>query len=239
MSRSLYEILGVAQSASDAEIRAAFEQLTRQHETRAPGTTSADTNVQNKKLDEAYRTFSDRARRCAYDASLQKDIAPPRLEIAIRKARWSPHKILLIVIGVLISMGLTLDIGFSLLNDRTTGRAVAEAQESIVRLREYELEMGRRSLDDITADQQVDEKHRLEYEAQGREDALEASRRYAASISDARIRAEEQAKSQAHQQAEHQRAEEQRRKDEAEVTIQRQLAAEKERLRELESSNSR
>ena len=131
MSPSLYELLGLTQSASDAEILTAFQQLRQRHATRSSGISASDAKIEIEKLDEAYRTLSDYGRRSAYDASLQTDIAPPRLEIAIREPRWSSHKILLIVIGVLITMGLTLDISFSLLNNRTTASAEAEAHEGM------------------------------------------------------------------------------------------------------------
>ena len=52
------------------------------------------------------------------------------------------QKTLLLIIGSLIAIGMTIQIGFMLMSYRYANNSLAEAQENKVRLREYEMEMG-------------------------------------------------------------------------------------------------
>ncbi len=236
MANTLYDLLEVPHDASDAAIQKAFHRLTQQHASRVSDSDLADTDTTIKMIIEAYSTLSDYERRSVYDASLLPQIIPARIEVEIQEPRWSPQKILLMVIGTIIAIGLTIQIGFMLLSYRHSDGSLAEAQQAKVQLREYEMEMGPPRTDsEIEEQRRVEEQRRLAEEARQREHALEESRRYAASISDARISAEESAK----QQAEYAQAEQQRRKEEEELAIRNRLEAEKERLRELESQNRR
>jgi molecular chaperone DnaJ len=64
--RDYYEILGVARTASDAEMKAAFRKLAVQcHPDRNPGDHQAEGRF--KELNEAYRTLADPQKRAAYD----------------------------------------------------------------------------------------------------------------------------------------------------------------------------
>lgn len=239
MSQSLYDLLEIPQNAGDTEILAAFQRLTQRYATQASGLSAADTDSQIRMTREAYVTLSDYARRSAYDASLSANTPPTRLEVAIHEPRWSAKKIMLILIGSLIVIGMALQIGFMLLNSRHADSSLAEVQESIVRMREHEIKMEQTMLSGEFAGQQTEDERRLEYAAQQRASALEESRRYAASITDALTDARISADAQAKQQAEDARAEQQRSKDEAEAAIRNRLEAEKERLHELESQNNR
>jgi molecular chaperone DnaJ len=64
--RDFYEVLGVARSVSDAELKAAFRKLAMQcHPDRHPGDKQAEARF--KELNEAYQHLSDAQKRAAYD----------------------------------------------------------------------------------------------------------------------------------------------------------------------------
>jgi curved DNA-binding protein CbpA len=64
--RDFYETLGVARTASDAELKAAFRKAAMQcHPDRHPGDKQAETRF--KEINEAYQHLSDSQKRAAYD----------------------------------------------------------------------------------------------------------------------------------------------------------------------------
>src|SRR3712207_4186473 len=64
--RDYYEVLGVAKTASEAEMKSAFRNLAMQyHPDRNPGDHEAE--VKFKEINEAYQTLSDGQKRAAYD----------------------------------------------------------------------------------------------------------------------------------------------------------------------------
>src|SRR6478735_59380 len=64
--RDYYEVLGVAKTATDAEMKSAFRKLAMQyHPDRNPGDHEAE--VKFKEINEAYQTLSDGQKRAAYD----------------------------------------------------------------------------------------------------------------------------------------------------------------------------
>src|SRR5437773_6059463 len=66
MPRDPYEVLGVARSASDDDIKKAYRKLARQfHPDRNPGDKQAETRF--KEVQEAYDILSDKDKRSQYD----------------------------------------------------------------------------------------------------------------------------------------------------------------------------
>ena len=64
--RDYYEILGVARTATEAEMKAAFRKSAMQcHPDRHPGDSAAE--MKFKELNEAYQSLSDPQKRPAYD----------------------------------------------------------------------------------------------------------------------------------------------------------------------------
>lgn len=64
--RDFYEILGVARTATEADLKSAFRKLALQcHPDRNPGDREAETKF--KELNEAYQSLSDPQKRAAYD----------------------------------------------------------------------------------------------------------------------------------------------------------------------------
>jgi molecular chaperone DnaJ len=64
--RDYYETLGVAKTASEAELKSAFRKLAmKYHPDKNPG--DKDAEVQFKEINEAYQTLSDAQKRAAYD----------------------------------------------------------------------------------------------------------------------------------------------------------------------------
>jgi molecular chaperone DnaJ len=64
--RDYYEVLGVARTASEAEMKSAFRKLAmKYHPDKNPG--DKDAEIRFKELNEAYQTLSDGQKRAAYD----------------------------------------------------------------------------------------------------------------------------------------------------------------------------
>jgi DnaJ-class molecular chaperone len=70
VSENYYQILGVKEGASQAEIKAAFRSLAKKyHPDRNPGNKSAESRF--KRISEAYETLSDQKKRSEYDNQLK------------------------------------------------------------------------------------------------------------------------------------------------------------------------
>ena len=64
--RDYYEILGVARTADDKEIKSAFRKLAKElHPDRNPGDAEAERKF--KEINEAYEILKDQQKRAAYD----------------------------------------------------------------------------------------------------------------------------------------------------------------------------
>ena len=64
--RDFYELLGVARTATDAELKSAFRKAALQcHPDRHPG--DKDAEAKFKEINEAYQWLSDAQKRAAYD----------------------------------------------------------------------------------------------------------------------------------------------------------------------------
>ncbi len=249
MKKTLYEILGVVPSADDAAIAAAYRRLTQQHAALA-SRMDPDADIQIKLIKEAYSTLSDYGRRSSYDASLMARANPTRVAVEIHEPR-SFQKTLLLIIGSLIAIGMTIQIGFMLMSYRYANNSLAEAQENKVRLREYEMEMGApKSASEIEAQRLAaeqrreeqalsTEQRRLANEERERERKLEEERRYASRISDERIHTEEQAQRKTEYEKKRVEQDEIQRKQQEEYAAKRQIENEKRRLQELQSQNQR
>lgn len=75
MSRDLYEVLGVARSASAADIKSAFRKLARKyHPDVNPGDAQAEERF--KEINHAYEVLSDDAKRAHYDQTGSTDPIP-------------------------------------------------------------------------------------------------------------------------------------------------------------------
>ncbi|WP_156362660.1 hypothetical protein [Xylophilus sp. Leaf220] len=75
---SLYEVLGVAPDASDADIRTAYERRCEALNTAAPGEVPADRDLQRKVLTLAFRTLASPTERAAYNARMS---TPPSVPV--------------------------------------------------------------------------------------------------------------------------------------------------------------
>lgn len=226
-----YDELGVAANAAQDEIQPAYERLLRHLSSGEHGLPQDEARRRIERLNQAYWMLSERARRAGYDAMLASNDGSIQLAVEIREPRWTPQKILLIVIGGLIAAGLALQIIFSLYSWHRA-RQIMEDPSGF---------MERRSPEEIAAEQEREEKRareaeeqrlaaeerRLEYERKEaerkRERELEENRRYADQVSRDLRRAEEQAKREAD--AERRRAEQEERA---------RLEAEKRRAEQLQ-----
>lgn len=216
MKKTLYEILGVTPSATDADIKAAYQRLLQRLESGDSGLDYAEANFQLSLAKQAYWTLSDNMRRSAYDATLAMPldmplIEPPDLKIRIsNKSRLVPPRLLVSVIGGLFALGILIQIAFSAMshNPALKDENGVSLTEKKVALKEYEMTHGASSPSEIAATQIREEEARLKAEerreAYAREAAerrqnreLEESRRYAARVSQDLQAAEEQVRREA------------------------------------------
>jgi len=79
---SLYDVLGVPESAGIAEIRAAYRRLARTYHPDRTGGGGAGDDSAMARLNEAYRVLGDPGRRADYDRSRRASAAAPRPFVA-------------------------------------------------------------------------------------------------------------------------------------------------------------
>lgn len=219
--KNFYEELDLAVSASAEDIQAAYERLLSHLTSGRHGLTQEEAGRRINRLNQAYWTLSDPARRAGYDVALASPDDDIQFAVEIREARWTPQKILLIVIGSLIAIGMAIQIVFTLYS-HYRARQFIEAQSSFAATRnqdeitEARDEAYRRQAEEnrLAAEERRLERERQEIERRQQRE-LEENRRYAAQVSSDLHRAEEQAKREAER--EQRRAEqEERMRDEAE-----------------------
>jgi hypothetical protein len=85
MARTHYEVLGVSQDATVAEVRAAYRSAARDHHPDAGG--DAD---RMRQLNAAWRVLGDPTRRAAYDRALTRPAAPGPAEAPRGRPEWAP-----------------------------------------------------------------------------------------------------------------------------------------------------
>ena len=84
--RDFYETLGVAKTATDAELKSAFRKAAMQcHPDRHPGDKQAEARF--KELNEAYQHLSDAQKRAAYDRYGHAAFDQGRHERRLRRRR--------------------------------------------------------------------------------------------------------------------------------------------------------
>lgn len=242
MKRTFYDILGVARTASDEEIEAAFRQGLLRLESDGSGLNHGDAALASNLLKQAYWTLSDNMRRAAYDASLAAPIPDmPEIKVRVRREpRLVPGRLLVTTIGGLLAFIILSQLALSFVNRERAIDAAALAQKK-TEFREYEMSNGVSSPGEIAAHARREEERRQEADRRREEDArrelehrqareLDESRRYAASVSRDLRDAEEQArraaeyeKARAEEEERARREREQYRQDEQRRMWQRQL----------------
>lgn len=198
--KTFYEVLELDVSASTQDIQAAYERLLSHLTSGGHGLTQEEAGRQINRLNHAYWTLSDPARRAGYDTAFATSGDDIKFAVEIREARWTPQKILLIVIGSLIALGMAIQIGFTLYS-HYRAKQIMENQERFVETRqrdelaEAQREERRRQAEEyrLAAEERRQERERQETERR-QERELEENRRYAAQVSSDLRRAEEQAK---------------------------------------------
>lgn len=202
MKKNFYEELELDVSASAEDIQAAYERLLSYLTSGGHGLTQEEARRQINRLNHAYWTLSDQTRRSGYDAALASADSDIQFAVEIRETRWTPQKILLIIIGSLIAIGMAIQITFTLYS-YYRARQLMENPESFAETRnqsefsEAQEEERRQAEENRLAE----EERRMERERQEaerkQERELEENRRYAAQVSSDLHRAEERAKREA------------------------------------------
>lgn len=104
--QTLYDVLGVSQTASATEIRTAYRELaTRYHPDRHDGNTLADLATEKlASINAAYEVLSDPQRRAAYDAELAQNSPQPgprpRAEVVLVRA-----VVVIVALVILVRVG--------------------------------------------------------------------------------------------------------------------------------------
>ena len=148
---TLYDLLGLTPSATEADIHAAHIRLVRHYQSGPHGLAPMDADNQIKVIKEAWWILSDPARRATYDASLVQtrpetvpvqaqaplaDLIQP-LKVEISDVKWTPGRVMLSIIGGLMIVGMVIQIFFSLFAFKNAGRVASgevavEAQQRAI-----------------------------------------------------------------------------------------------------------
>ncbi|PWB48040.1 MAG: hypothetical protein C3F18_11815 [Nitrosomonadales bacterium] len=203
MKKNSYEELELDVSASAEDIQATYERLLSHLTSGRHGLTQEEAGRRINRLNHAYWTLSGQARRAGYDAALAPPDTDIQFAVEIRETRWTPQKILLIIIGSLIAIGMAIQITFTLYS-YYRARQIMENQESFAETRnrseftEAQEEERRRQAEEnrLAEEERLLERERQEAERK-QERELEENRRYAAQVSSDLHRAEERAKREA------------------------------------------
>lgn len=102
--RTYYDVLGVALTASDAEIRDAYRQRAREVHPDSAARISANASVQMAEISQAWSVLSIRARRRQYDESLLSQGDATNAYVKRAKFPWR-FVLIIIVAGIAIILG--------------------------------------------------------------------------------------------------------------------------------------
>lgn len=138
---TLYDLLRLPPTATEADIHVAHLRLVRHYQSGQHGLSPEDADNRIKAIKEAWWTLSDASRRAAYDAGLAptqpESAADPQLATAIAGGplpveveikglkQRSPLRIMLTVIGGLMIVGMLIQIFFSVFAFRQVSRAAS------------------------------------------------------------------------------------------------------------------
>jgi len=258
---TLYDLLRLAPTASERDIHAAHLRLVRHYQSGPHGLQPADADNRIKAIKEAWWVLSDPVRRAAYDASLTPD-APPQpeqapwpgmplpVEIELKSLKRSPLRIMLTIIGVLMIVGMTIQIFFSVFAfrqvSRIAGGDAASAAQAQTAAAERRANYGNLTDKEIAEQEdaairrreeyrQQEAERRLDYqrkeEERQRERALQERKQYADQVSADLQRAEEAARQKAEWERQQKEARERQIQAEEDARLQMRLAQERARLR--------
>lgn len=257
---TLYDLLGLVPTASEADIQAAHLRLTRHYQSGNHGLPSVDADNKLKAIREAVWILADPGRRAAYDAGLarsQPAVAeavvepllakdPLPLQVEIKAAKRSPLRIMLGVIGTLMIIGMLIQIFFSVFAFRrvTSGDGAAEAQQKVIaaerrqmygdlseqEIAEQEAAERRQRAESVRRNEEQRAEYARKEEERQRERALQERGYYADRVSSELQQAEESARRKAEYE-QRQKEEQQRHAEEEEQRrVQERLARERARL---------
>lgn len=203
MKKNFYEELELDVHASADDIQTAYERLLSYLTSGGHELSQEEAARQISRLNHAYWILSDQARRAGYDAAFASPDGDIQFAVEIRDTRWTPQKILLIIIGSLIALGMAIQITFTLYS-YYRARQVMENQESFAatsnrnEFAEAREEERRNKAEEyrLAEEERRQERERQEIERR-QERELEENRRYAAQVSNDLHRAEERAKREA------------------------------------------
>lgn len=227
IQKTHYQVLGVSPSASAEEIKAAYELLVARCAAKA-GDPAQGKPGELYLIENAYWALSDAQRRALYDASGAIQGIPLQLSVEVKEKKSPLQKTVLIMVGILLAMGIVMQVAFMVVGGRRQASVASELQRERVILHEQQQEMGVFSAQDRAAEERrrreyeqksEEERQKREEEKQARE--LEENRRYADRVSRELYAAEERARREAEYERQRREQEEAQKKRQEEARLER------------------